>query len=73
MNFKFYLLWMLGCLIAVVFGLIKDVDWNLYTIIFVPIEGLIAYGILGGISDIFFGRKYGYFLGGPRDPLDISR
>ena len=71
MNFRSFLLWLIGCLIVVVIGSIKDVDWNLFTIIFIPIEGLIVYGILGGIADTILGGKYGYFLVKPRSPLDI--
>ena len=57
-----YLFWFIGCLIVVIVGFIKDIDWNGFTIALIPFEGLIVYGCIGWFADLVTNGKYN-FLG----------
>tara|TARA_Y100000031_G_scaffold26624_1_gene28610 strand:- start:47 stop:355 length:309 start_codon:yes stop_codon:yes gene_type:complete len=73
LNFINYLFYFIGCLIVIIIGYWKDIDWNGFTIALIPFEGLIVYGIIGGIVDFLTDNRYGFLLGGKtHNPLDID-
>ena len=62
LNFMNYLFYFIACLIVIIIGYWKDIDWNGFTIALIPFEGLIVYGCIGWFADLVTNGKYN-FLG----------